>query len=114
MKNFVLLLRANTTMDQEAFTDPKEVADRAKWLEDLQAKGIVKYLGGTMPPIPPMSSTLFADGSIKDGPFMEVLHFLTGFLIVESEDLESVKKIASSNPILIAGGSVEVREILLR
>ena len=114
MKNFVLLLRANTNMDSGAFTDPKEVADRAKWLEDVQVKGIVKFLGGTMPPIPPMSSTLFADGSIVEGPFKEVSHFLTGFLIIEAEDLATAKKIAKSNPILIAGGSVEVREILLR
>ena len=114
MKNFVLLLRANTNMDPGAFTDPKEVADRAKWLEDVQKKGVVKYLGGTMPPIPPMSSTIFADGSVTEGPFKEVEHFLTGFLIVEAENLEAAKKIAETNPILIAGGSVEVREIILR
>lgn len=42
---------------------------------------------------------------------MEVLQF---FLIVQAEDLETVQKIAKSNPILKAGGSVEVREIILR
>lgn len=114
MKNFVLFLRANTDMNPGAFSDPKEVADRAKWLDEIQAQGIVKYLGGTVPPIPQMANTIFADGSIKEGPFMEEKHFLTGFLIVEAEDLESAKKIAATNPILIAGGSVEIREILLR
>ncbi|HCC95725.1 transcription initiation protein [Empedobacter falsenii] len=114
MKNFVLLLRVNTNMDPGAFSDPKEVADRKKWLDDIQEKGIVKYLGGTMPPIEPMACTIFADGSIKEGPFKEVDHFLTGFLVIEVEDLESAKKIAKTNPILIAGGSVEVREVLLR
>ncbi len=114
MKNFVLLLRANTKMDPGAFSDPKEVADRAKWLEEVKELGIVKYLGGTMPPIPPMSNTIFADGSSKEGPFMEVSHFLTGFLIIESEEIELAKKIAETNPILKAGGSVEIREILLR
>lgn len=114
MKNFVLLLRANTSMDPEAFTDPKEVADRAQWLEDVTAQGVIKNLGGTMPPIPAMASSIFADGTLKEGPFMEVTHFLTGFLIVEAEDLENAKKIARSNPILKAGGSVEIREIMLR
>ncbi|MDH2206997.1 MULTISPECIES: YciI family protein [Empedobacter] len=114
MKNFVLLLRVNTNMDPGAFTDPREVADRAKWLEDVKEKGIVKNLGGTMPPIPPMATTIFADGSVKEGPFKEVEHFLTGFLIIEVEDLEAAKKIAATNPILVAGGSVEIREILLR
>lgn len=114
MKDFVLLLRANTNMDAGAFTDPKEVADRAQWLEDVKQQGVVKNLGGTMPPIPPMASTLFADGSVIEGPFKEVAHFLTGFLIVEAENMEEAKKIAATNPILKAGGSVEVREIMLR
>lgn len=114
MKNFVLLLRANTSMDPGSFTDPKEVADRTQWLEDVKAQGVIKNLGGTMPPIPAMASSIFADGTLKEGPFMEVTHFLTGFLIIESEDLESAQKIARSNPILKAGGSVEIREIMLR
>lgn len=114
MKNFVLLLRANTNMDPGAFTDPKEVADRAQWLEDVKARGVVKNLGGTMPPIPVMATTLFADGTVEEGAFMEVAHFLTGFLIVEAEDLDAAQKIAVSNPILKAGGSVEIREIMLR
>lgn len=114
MKNFVLFLRANTDMDPEAFSDPKEVADRAKWLEDVQAKSVVKYLGGTMPPIPPMATSIFTDRTTKEGPFMEEKHFLTGFLIIEAEDLEAAKRIATTNPILVAGGSVEIREILLR
>lgn len=114
MKDFVLLLRANTNMNPGAFTDPKEVADRAQWLDDVKAKGVVKYLGGTMPPMPTMANTIFADNTVKEGPFMEVMHFLTGFLIITAEDLEAAKQIAASNPILKAGGSVEVREIMLR
>lgn len=53
-------------------------------------------------------------GTLKEGPFMEVTHILTGFLIVEAEDLETAQKIARSNPILKAGGSVEIRAIMLR
>lgn len=114
MKNFVLLLRANTSMDPGAFVDPKEVEMRAQWLKDVQEKEVVTYLGGTMPPAPGMATTIFADGSTKDGSFMEIAHFLTGFLIIKSEDLEEAKAIAASNPILKAGGSVEIREIILR
>jgi len=114
MKNFVLFLRANKSMDPGAFVDPKEVEERAKWLKDVQDKGIVNYLGGTMPPIPTMSTSLFADGTVKEGPFMESEHFLTGFLIIEATDLANAQIIANSNPVLKAGGSVEIREIMLR
>jgi hypothetical protein len=114
MKSFVLFLRANKKMDPGAFSDPKEVADRAKWLEDMVAKNVVLSLGGTVPPIPNMAATIFSDGSVKSGPFMEVEHFLTGFLIVKAEDLKEAERIAHTNPILKAGGSVEIREVMLR
>ena len=114
MKNYVLLLRVNKNMDPIAFTDPKEVLERAKWLEDMQKSGVVVHLGGTMPPLESMASTIYTDGTIENGPFTEVTHFLTGFLIVKAEDLDVAKTIAESNPILKAGGSVEIREIYLR
>lgn len=114
MKNFVLLLRANTHMNRDAFTDPKEVEDRGKWLEEVKAQGVVVQLGGTMPPVPLMAATLFADGSVTEGPFTEGVHFLTGYLIIIAENLEGAKEIGKTNPILKAGGSVEIREIILR
>lgn len=114
MKNFILFLRANTNMDPGAFSDPKEIEDRKNWLENAQNKGYVKQLGGTMPPIPDMSSTLYADGTIATGPFMQDGHFLTGYLLITAQDMNEAQEIASTNPILKAGGSVEIREILLR
>lgn len=114
MKNFALFLRANTAMSPEAFSDPEELKLRTQWLEDLENKGIVVHMGGTMPPIPTMAKTIFADGTSKDGAFMEVNHFLTGYIIIQAEDLASASLVATSNPILRAGGSVEIREIILR
>ena len=101
-------------MSPDAFSDPKELELRAKWLEDVKKEGIVVQLGGTMPPIPQMAETIFADGSLKSGAFSEDIHFLTGYIIVKADDLEAARKVASSNPILKAGGSVEIREILRR
>lgn len=114
MKNFVLALRANKSMSPTAFSDPKEIELRAKWLEEVKRQGIVVSLGGTMPPIPTMAATLFADGSVQYGPFTEFSHFLTGYLVIRADDLEAAKVVANTNPILAAGGSVEVREIILR
>ena len=114
MKNFVLFLRANTNMSPEAFSAPKELELREAWLKNIQDSGAVVNLGGTMPPIPNMATTIFADGSTTPGAFKEVSHFLTGFLIVKAESLENALALAKTNPILVAGGSVEVREILLR
>lgn len=114
MKNFALFLRANYDMSPESFADPKEIELRAAWLEDVKQKNIVVHLGGTMPPIPTMATTIFSNGDEKSGAFTEEKHFLTGYLIITAKDLDDAKAIASSNPILKAGGSVEIREIILR
>lgn len=114
MKNFVLFLRANKEMSPESFSDPKEIELRAQWLEKIKAEDIVVHLGGTMPPIPTMATTLFSDGNAVEGAFTEKSHFLTGYLIIKALNLEVAKQIASSNPILKAGGTVEIREIILR
>lgn len=114
MKNFILFLRANTSMDPASFSDPKEIEERKNWLENAQNKGYVNQLGGTMPPIAEMSSTISADGTIATGPFIQEGHFLTGYLIINAENMKEAQEIAATNPILKAGGSVEIREIVLR
>ena len=114
MKKFVLFLRANKNMSPAAFSDPKEIELRKNWLENIQTQGFVTDLGGTMPPTPEMAITLFSNGISKEGPFTENIHFLTGYIIVQAKHLEAAKEIAQSNPILLAGGSVEIREIILR
>lgn len=114
MKDFALFLRANSQMSSEAFSDLDEIKLRGQWLEKIKAQDMVVNLGGTMPPIHTMAATIFSDGSSVDGAFSEVSHFLTGYLIIKAADLESAKQIAISNPILKAGGSVEIREIILR
>ncbi|OTG94980.1 YciI family protein [Acinetobacter sp. ANC 3832] len=114
MKHFLLLLRANIEMKPEAFTDPKEIESRLSWLEKIKNSGTVVDLGGTLPPTPLMGATIFADGSIISGAFKEVSHFLTGYLVLQAESLENALELAKDNPILVAGGSIELREIITR
>lgn len=114
MKNFVLFLRANNSMKAEAFSAPKEIADRNNWLENAHKEGYIRQLGGTMPPIPEISRTIYADETSNTGPFVQEGHFLTGYLIINAQDINEAQKIASTNPILKAGGNIEIREIVLR
>ncbi len=114
MKNFALFLRANREMSRDSFSDPQEIALRSQWLNDIEAKGIVVNLGGTLPPIPAMSATINSENAMLEGPFSEDIHFLTGYLVIKAADLAAAMDIARTNPIINAGGSVEVREILLR
>ena len=49
-----------------------------------------------------------ADGSITDGPYAETVEQLTGFYVVETDDLNSLLEVCAV--LADAEGSVEVRE----
>ncbi|MDB5541376.1 MAG: hypothetical protein JWQ89_3103 [Devosia sp.] len=52
--------------------------------------------------------TVQADGSVSEAPAVPV----TGYSIVEAEDMEGAIAIARGCPILVDGGSVEVAELI--
>ena len=48
---------------------------------------------------------------ISDGPFIEVKEMVGGFSIVQADTLEAAAGLAQGCPILLRGGSVEVRPL---
>ena len=44
MKDYILLLRANSEMPKEAFNDPKELELRSKWISNMQKLDIISNL----------------------------------------------------------------------
>jgi len=57
-----------------------------------------------------MATSLRA-GSVSDGPFIEAKEVVAGFYILEAPDLDTALAIAGTNPVLSAGGGVEVRPV---
>jgi hypothetical protein len=57
-----------------------------------------------------MATSLRADG-ITDGPFIDAKEIVAGFYIIEAPDLDAALAIAGTNPVIRAGGGVEVRPV---
>lgn len=51
------------------------------------------------------------DGKVVDGPFAETKETIGGFFVVECATLKEAAEIAKRCPVLIHGGSVELREL---
>lgn len=49
---------------------------------------------------------------VTDGPYVELKEILRGFTIVRAENIDEATAIAKGCPILLIGGSVEVRDII--
>lgn len=57
-----------------------------------------------------LATSVRADG-ITDGPFVDAKEVVAGFYILEAPDLDAALAIARTNPVLRAGGGVEVRPV---
>lgn len=46
---------------------------------------------------------------VSDGPFIEAKEIVGGFSIIEADALDTAAELAKGSPILLSGGTVEVR-----
>ena len=50
--------------------------------------------------------------TVIDGPFVEVKEGIGGYTIIKADSLQEASEISKGCPVLLVGGSVEVREII--
>lgn len=112
MKDFVLIMRANQSMN--TLPTAMDLEERIAWLAEIEKKGLMSQKGGAMPAMPEAVGFVYTDGTTIDGFENGTEHFIVGYLVIKAENIQKAKIIALTNPLLKAGGSIEVREILLR
>ena len=111
---YVLLIYKDETLWGEMPTKEKVAIfeEAVEFSEDLRKRGV--YLGGD-----PLHTTNTAttvrmkNGQtlVTDGPFAETKEQLGGYSLIEAENLDEAIAIASRNPLLRGGLSIEVRPI---
>jgi hypothetical protein len=109
MNEFLLILRE----DLEAWNSltpqkmQAEIETHMRWVEELTQKGHFK--GGH-----PLESTgsMIRGKLVTDGPYMESKEAVSGYYCLLAKDLQQATAIAKGCPILNAGGSVEVRQLM--
>ena len=71
--------------------------------------------GNTLLPIPGSAKTVKPNNVVTDGPYTEIKEFISGYVIVKTENIDEAVEIAKANPIFgQVGGNIEVREVLKR
>ena len=79
------------------------------WFKDLGAKGHLKDPGH---PLEHEGKVVTGQKKlVNDGPFAEAKDVVGGYVIVEARDLNHAAELAKGCPILLIGGSVEVRQV---
>ena len=112
MKDFALIFRLSNIEDFRP--SPEQLQERMNWLASIAAQNKLVDKGNTLLPAPASAKTVRADDSVTDGPYTEIKEFISGYIIIKTENIEEAVEIAKANPIFKVNGNIEVREVLKR
>jgi hypothetical protein len=111
MEKFLLIVREDLsrigklTTEERLSTSP----DMMPWVESLIASG--KYIGGE--PLMLTGRYVTQHSVVSDGPFLESKEGVSGYDIIEAENIEEAVKIAQSCPMVKIGHAIrEVRPLM--
>ena len=111
MNEFALIFRND--FHPETGYSPDKLQEIMKqwqvWMSGMATKGQLANagtrLGGD-------GSTVRPGSLVTNGPYAEIKEMITGIIVVKAGDIDAATEIAKGCPILNAGGSVEVRNII--
>jgi hypothetical protein len=111
MKEFLLIFRA----DYKAMPtgSPEEMqATAKKWQDWIGGIAAQNKLVETGKRLSFDGKVVRANSVITDGPYTEIKEAMGGYCFIRGESLEDAVETAKGCPILIAGGNVEIREVV--
>jgi len=109
MSSYLLILRRNQA--EELGLPQEEMFTRFKqFTQSLHEKGALRAVERLKPAVEGATLRTRNDSITIDGPYNGSPESVIGFFLVEAADQEEAHAIAKECPILLVGGSVEVRE----
>lgn len=110
MKEFVLIFRLSGHSDVKP--SPEQMQERMNWLASIAAQNKLADKGNTLSPV--SAKTVRPGNVVTDGPYTEIKEFISGYIIVKTDNIEDAIELARTNPIYKIGGNIEVREVIKR
>jgi hypothetical protein len=111
MEKFMLLVREDLNILKK-FTEEERnngVREMLKWVETLAESG--NYTSGE--PLLATGKYVSRDTVLSDGPFIEAKEGISGYMLVQAENLEQAASIAQTCPLVMQNRMVlEVRPIM--
>ena len=110
MKEFMFVFRTDYNVIPK--DSPEEMqALTKKWQDWIGGIAAQNKLVQTGKRLSSGGKVVRANSVITDGPYTEIKESIGGYMFVKGESLEEAIELANGCPVLIAGGSVEIREI---
>ncbi|MFN8456846.1 MAG: YciI family protein [Anaerolineae bacterium] len=111
MKEFMLVFRAD--YDNIPQDSPEEMQAMAKkWQDWIGGVAAQNKLVQTGKRLSFEGKVVRANNVVTDGPYTEIKEAMGGYMLIKSDSVEEATEIAKGCPILLIGGSVEIRGIV--
>lgn len=107
MAQYAVLIYAHDSA-HSADPDPAEVEVCDQHADELTRGGSLVMAYALTPR--EMATSVRAD-AITDGPFIDSKEVVAGFYVIEAPDLDAAIALARTNPVVRAGGGVEIRPV---
>lgn len=110
MKRYMLILFEDQSIYNEFSPEEmqKEIEIHMKWIESLGDR----FDSGE--PLEHHARSIRGSGKlVTDGPYIESKELVSGYYIIEAENMEEAVELSKGCPVLRLNGSVEVREIMV-
>jgi hypothetical protein len=110
MANFLFVYRSGK--DGQGKMSPEEMQQHMQKWQTWIAEGLQKgWLLDAGDALKKEGRVVGAKKVVTDGPFVESKEIIGGYSIARAEDLDSAAELAKGCPVLLTGGTVEVRPL---
>ncbi|AZA83296.1 transcription initiation protein [Chryseobacterium lactis] len=110
MKEFLLVFRADYKSIPK--TSPEQMqANTQKWMNWIASIAAQNKLSDKGNRLEASGQVLKSGGILSDGPYTEIKESIMGYTLINADSLEEATNLCKECPILVFGGSVEIREI---
>jgi hypothetical protein len=108
MKEFVLIFRSSG--NPHANPSAAQMQERMNWMGGVAAQNKLADKGNRLSA---SRAKIVRPGNlVEDGPYTSAREFVNGYMIVKAATIDEAIAIAQTNPIIKAGGNIEVRAVL--
>ncbi len=111
MEKFLLLIREDVQWQRKATAERfnTNIQEMTRWVEELAQSG--NFIGGE--PLRPYGSFVGRDYVTSDGPFIEAKEAISGYVLIQAENVNQASAISQTCPEVLNGRIViEVRPII--
>jgi hypothetical protein len=112
MTEFMFVFRRDTSLSAERPSPEQYQGIMKQWQDWIGSLAAQNKLVATGRQLEHDGKVVRGDKTVTNGPYVEVKEVLGGYMFVRATDINEAAELAKGCPILVSGGTVEIRPFM--